>query len=166
MRLRIAAEKDAALLRSWDRQPHIIASKGSEDWGWEHELARSPDWREQLIAEVEDHAIGFIQIIDPQREDGHYWGDCPSNLRAIDIWIGDEAYIGRGFGTQMMQLSLARCFANPNVVAAIVDPLFQNKAARRFYEKCGFRLVERRRFGADDCAVYRIGREEWDEEIT
>lgn len=56
--------------------------------------------------------IGFIQIIDPAREDSHYWGDCPTGLRAIDIWIGEEAYLGQGFGTDMMRLAIDRCFAD------------------------------------------------------
>ena len=96
MRLRPATPDDLDLLRRWDAAPHIIASKGTEDWGWEQELVRSPDWREQLIAEVQGSPIGFIQIIDPAREDSHYWGDCPTGLRAIDIWIGEEAFLGRG----------------------------------------------------------------------
>ncbi|WP_202951049.1 hypothetical protein [Fortiea contorta] len=45
------------------------------------ELDRTPDWREQLIAEIAGRAIGFIQIIDPAREESHYWGDVPENFR-------------------------------------------------------------------------------------
>jgi aminoglycoside 6'-N-acetyltransferase len=161
MQLRPATLADLELLRLWDEQPHVIASDPSDDWDWEHELPRTPDWREQLIAEVDGRAIGFIQIIDPAREESHYWGDCPEHLRAIDIWIGDAADLGRGFGTQMMQLALERCFADPAVDAVLIDPLFENHRARRFYERLGSRFVERRRFGQDDCAVYRLGRSEW-----
>jgi aminoglycoside 6'-N-acetyltransferase len=161
MHLRPANLADLELLRLWDEQPHVIESDPNDDWGWEHELARTPDWREQLIAEVDGRPIGFIEIIDPAREDDHYWGACPNNLRAIDIWIGDEADLGRGFGTRMMQLALERCFAVPAVEAVIIDPLFDNTRARRFYERLGFRFVERRRFGLDECAVYRLDRAEW-----
>ena len=114
-----------------------------EDWGWEHELVRSPDWREQLIAEVEGSPIGFIQIIDPAREDSHYWGDCPTGLRAIDIWIGEEAFLGRGLGTEMMRLAIDRCFADPTVGGILIDPMAS------------------RSFGDDDCAVYRLERGDW-----
>jgi aminoglycoside 6'-N-acetyltransferase len=139
----------------------VVESDPNDDWGWEHELARSPDWREQLVAETDGRAIGFIQIIDPAREDSRYWGACPSDLRAVDIWIGDEADLGQGFGTQMMQLALERCFADASVAAVLVDPLFANARARRFYERLGFRFVERRQFGLDDCAVYRLERGDW-----
>ena len=158
MRLRPATPDDLELLRRWDEQPHVVASDPNDDWGWETELARQPDWREQLIAEVDGRPVGFVQIIDPAREDSRYWGDVPANLRAVDIWIGEEADLGKGYGTAMMRLALERCFAAPGVVAVLVDPLAANTRAHRFFERLGFRFVERRRFGADDCSVYRLGR--------
>jgi len=160
MQLRLADIEDLDLLLRWQEQPHVLAAT-DDDWGWEHELHRSPEWRHQLIAEVEGRPVGFIQIIDPAREDSHYWGECPEGLRAIDIWIGEESDIGRGLGTNMMRLALERCFADPDVDAVLVDPLESNARARRFFERLGFRFVEVRRFGDDDCAVYRIKRASW-----
>ncbi len=136
----------------------MVASDPNDDWGWETELARAPDWREQLIAEVDGRPVGFVQIIDPAREESRYWGDAPAGLRAIDLWIGSEADLGKGFGTQMMRLALERCFADPQVSAVLIDPLASNTRAHRFYERLGFRFVERRRFGADECFVYRLDR--------
>lgn len=159
--LRTANPADLELLRRWDDEPHVLESDPNDDWGWETELARQPDWREQLIAEVDGRAIGFVQIIDPAREDSHYWGDTAPDLRAIDIWIGEADALNRGYGTTMMQLALARCFAAPEVEAVLIDPLASNERAHRFYERLGFRFVERRRFGLDDCRVYRLDRTQW-----
>jgi aminoglycoside 6'-N-acetyltransferase len=114
-----------------------------------------------LIAEVEGIPIGFLQIIDPAREEEHYWGECASDLRAIDIWIGEETYIGRGFGKKMMELALERCFADESVNAVLIDPMASNTRARRFYEKLGFCLVEYRCFTKVECAVYRLERNVW-----
>ena len=161
MNLRSATPADLELLRLWDEQEHVIASDPNDDWNWEVELAHSPDWREQLIAEVEGRPVGFLQIIDPAREESHYWGDVPRNLRAIDIWIGDAADLGKGHGTEMMELALARCFADPAVSAVLIDPLASNTRAHRFYGRLGFRFVERRRFGQDDCFVYRLARADY-----
>jgi len=158
MILRPATTSDVALLRHWDAQPHLIVAKGRDDWAWEVELCRSPDWREQLIAEVHGRPIGFLQIIDPAREESHYWGDMPTGLRAIDIWIGERGELGKGYGTEMMRLALTRCFADPSVTAVLVDPLTSNSRAHRFYERLGFQFVERRRFGTDDCFVYLLER--------
>ena len=162
MSLRPATIADLLLLRRWDEQPHNIASDPSSDWAWETELKRTPDWREQLIAEADGHPVGFIQIIDPAREDSHYWGEVEENLRAIDIWIGDAADLGKGYGSKMMTLALARCFAQPEVSAVLVDPLTSNVRAHRFYQRFGFRFVERRQFGADDCMVYRLDRADFE----
>ncbi|MEL6129390.1 MAG: GNAT family N-acetyltransferase [Cyanobacteria bacterium J06627_3] len=159
--LRAAKPDDVALLRYWDQQPHIVASDPDSDWEWETELLRTPDWREQLIAELDGRPIGVIQIIDPAREDSHYWGEISANLRAIDIWIGEASELGKGYGTQMMQLALARCFAAPTVKAVLVDPLVSNVRAHRFYERLGFQKIERRWFGDDDCFVYRLNRTDW-----
>ena len=161
LRLRPATLDDLALLERWDEQPHVIESDPNDDWGWATELGRAPDWREQLIAELDGRPIGFVQIIDPAEEDSHYWGECPADLRAIDVWIGDEADLGRGYGTTMMRLAIARCFAAPEVTAILIDPLASNLRARRFYERLGFRYVEDRRFGEDECAVYRLERGDW-----
>lgn len=161
LRLRPATPADLPLLTRWDDQPHVLESDPNDDWGWETELARDPDWREQLIAEVDGVPVGFVQIIDPAREDSHYWGDAPADLRAIDIWIGEADYLGRGHGTAMMRLALARCFADPSVTAVLIDPLASNTRAHVFYERLGFRFVGRRQFGLDDCFVYRLERADW-----
>lgn len=156
--LRPATPADVDLLRRWDEQPHVIASDPNDDWEWETELARSPDWREQLIAELDGRPIGFVQIIDPAREESRYWGEVPPGLRALDIWIGEAPDLGRGYGTAMMRRALERCFADPSVEAVVLDPLASNVRAHRFYERLGFRFVERRRFGEDECFVYRLER--------
>jgi aminoglycoside 6'-N-acetyltransferase len=75
---------------------------GASDW--DTELPRNPDWRELLIGEIDGRGIGIVQIIDPAKEETHYWGEVERNLRAIDIWIGEKDDLGKGHGTQMMHL--------------------------------------------------------------
>ncbi len=159
--LRPAGQSDAALLRHWDTQPHVIASDPNDDWEWETELGRSPAWREQFIAEIAGRPVGFVQIIDPAHEDSHYWGDVAPDLRAVDLWIGEASDLGRGYGTQMMALALDRCFAPPSVTAVLIDPLASNTRAHRFYERLGFRFLGRRTFGSDLCFVHRLDRAGW-----
>ncbi|MEZ4887791.1 MAG: GNAT family N-acetyltransferase [Chitinophagales bacterium] len=159
--LRPATINDIPILQYWDTQAHVIESDPNDDWNWEIELQRSPDWREQLVAELEGKAIGFVQIIDPELEETHYWGEVQNRLRAIDIWIGEKGYLGKGYGTQIMYLAIERCFANQEVTAILIDPLLNNVKAHRFYERLGFRFVEFRTFGEDDCKVYQLIREDW-----
>ncbi len=160
--VRDATLDDVALLRAWDQEPHVQAAS-DDDWAWETELARQPDWREQLIAQEDGRPFGFVQIIDPAREDTHYWGACAPNLRAIDIWIGPSDALGRGLGARLMRLVMARCFAEPAVTAILVDPLDSNARAHPFYERLGFVHILTRHFGEDLCRVYRLDRADWEQ---
>ncbi|TGN18053.1 N-acetyltransferase [Leptospira idonii] len=159
--LRAADLGDLSLLQSWDEEPHVLESDPNDDWGWETELGRSVDWREQWIAEKDGRPIGFMQIIDPYLEDSHYWGEVSRDVRAIDIWIGNVSDLGKGYGTEMMRLALDRCFLQDHVTSVLIDPLASNVRAHRFYERLGFKFQERRTFGLDDCYVFRLDRADW-----
>lgn len=43
----------------------------------------------------------------------------------------------------MMQLSLNKCFASPDVMSVLIDPLASNTRAIRFYEHIGFAYLGR-----------------------
>jgi len=160
--LRRATPADIPTLRSWDELPHVADASGADDvFDWEAEVPRDVDWRELLVVEEDGRPVGSIMVVDPAREETRYWGDAPAGLRAIDVWLGPEEALGRGIGTAAMRLALARCFADPAVEAVLIDPLETNVRAVRFYGRLGFRAVERRRFGEDDCLVMRIDREAW-----
>ncbi|NEQ49132.1 MAG: acetyltransferase [Leptolyngbya sp. SIO3F4] len=156
--LRPATWRDLALLRYWDTKQHVIDSDPDEDWNWETELSRNPPWREQWVAERNGEPIGFLQIIDPHEEETHYWGEVAPHQRAIDIWIGEETNLNQGYGTQMMQQAIERCFADPQVTRILIDPLKTNTKAHRFYERLGFTFVEERAFNGTACYVYALTR--------
>lgn len=158
IQLRQATINDLATLQHWDKQAHVIESDPNDDWNWEQELLRTPAWRQQLIAELDGRPIGFVQIIDPAQEETHYWGNVAPNLRAIDIWIGEEQDLNKGYGTQMMQQAIDLCFETPEVTAILIDPLVSNMKALRFYERLGFRFIEQKKLGDDICKIYRLGR--------
>lgn len=162
IRLRTAGPEDLAIVQSWDKQPHVIAAGVDDDWNWPEELQRNPPGREQLLAELDGHPLGFLQIIDPAIEETHYWGEVPDNYRAIDIWIGDAGHLGKGYGSTMMELAIERCFADPNVRSILIDPLVTNVRAQRFYQKMGFRFISNRVFGEDECAVHQLDRTDWE----
>ncbi|MEM9049327.1 MAG: GNAT family N-acetyltransferase [Pseudomonadota bacterium] len=151
---------DRALLEAWDGEPHIRAA-GIAGWDWADMLAHDPPWRSLLIAQLGDRPIGFLQIIDPAREETGYWGACSPGLRAIDIWIGAPDCLRQGHGRSMMTQAIDRCFAAPEVGAILIDPLASNRSAHRFYRAMGFYPVGPRRFGTDDCLVFRLNRADW-----
>lgn len=160
--LRLAVPADVPTLERWDGQPHVIAASGDDDtYDWDVEVRRTVPWQQILVAEEDGRAVGVVVIIDPREEETHYWGDIESGHRAIDIWIGEPADLGRGIGTQMMAQALARCFAAADVHTVLIDPLATNLDAQRFYQRMGFVEVGPRRFGDDDCVVMAVTRERW-----
>lgn len=158
IKLRPASIKDLQIVKYWDTKQHVIDSDPDDDWNWEVELNRSPEWREQLIAELNNEPIGFIQIIDPYLEETQYWKDVQPNKRAIDIWIGEEDNLNKGYGTTMMELTIQRCFQNQTVDSILIDPLKSNTKAHRFYERLGFEFIEEREFNETACYVYELKR--------
>lgn len=161
--LRPATIDDLDILNYWDTQQHVIDSDPDDEWNWETELLRSPEWRAQLVAELDKTPIGFVQIIDPYLEETHYWGTVAPNKRAIDIWIGEEQYLNKGYGTKMMQLAIAQCFQPNEVTGILIDPLKSNTDAHRFYERLGFEFVEERLFDDTPCYVYELTRDKWEQ---
>ena len=154
------------MLEQWDTDPDVISATtdddevdrafGGLDWG--RELSLSTDVSYYLIAELDGRPIGAMQVIDPHEEPTHYWGDIEPNLRAIDIWIGAPDDRGKGYGAEMMRLAHELCFADPKVTAIVIDPLASNTRAHAFYRRLGYRPVERRKFGDDECLVHRLSR--------
>jgi aminoglycoside 6'-N-acetyltransferase len=159
--LRPATPADVPVLEYWDTQPHVIAATGDDQIDWPSEIAALDPHQETLMAELDGRPIGVVQVIDPALERTHYWGNVEQHLRAIDIWIGEAADLGQGYGTQMMTLVLDRCFAPPEVTAVLIDPLTSNTRAHRFYQRLGFIPVGERSFGEDRCLVHRLDRTAW-----
>lgn len=156
--LRPATIKDLDLVKYWDTKQHVIDCDPDEDWNWEIELSRNPEWREQLIAELNSEPIGFVQIIDPFLEETHYWGEVEPNKRAIDIWIGEEHNLNKGYGTKIMELAIEICFKDESVEGILIDPLKSNIKAQRFYRRIGFKFIEEKEFDGAPCVVYELKR--------
>jgi len=168
--LRIATLDDVPALERWDRDPDVIACasddpEAEQAFGaaWADEIAANSDATCYYIAELVGRPIGGMQVIDPNREPTHYWGEIEPNLRAIDIWLGDARDRNRGHGARLMRAAIARCFADADVTAIVIDPLNSNTDAHRFYRRLGFAPVGRQVFGVDDCLVHRLARAEWEE---
>ncbi len=157
LNFRLATLADAELLKYWDTKQHVIdCDPDGDDWNWETELGRSLFWRKQVIAEINKRPIGIIQIIDPYHEETNYWGEIEQNKRAIDIWIGEEENLNRGYGTLMMEWAIKTCFSEPNVDAIMIDPIKSNTKAHRFYKRLGFKFIEERIFDQTICFIYEL----------
>lgn len=158
---RNASILDKDLLNRWSSKPHVLEAVSDAYWDWEEDLSQSHSWREQIIVELDMTPIGFIQIIDPFFEPTRYWGNVGRNLRAIDIWIGEEDFLNQGFGTLMMKEAISRCFSDSDVTTIYIDPLYSNIAAQRFYRRIGFISLSRRNFDNNLSLVMILTRQRW-----
>lgn len=161
---------DVPVLQAWDREDHVAEATGDpifNAFDWSDEIGKEVDWREMVIAETADRRpVGFVQMIDCREEETHYWGDGPENEWGLDIWLGDKADIGQGYGRQIMTYALSRCFDHHHAKTVLVDPLSNNQDAHRFYEALGFEFIGPRQFGPDHCHIYAMTKSVWQKKET
>jgi aminoglycoside 6'-N-acetyltransferase len=96
-----------------------------------------------LIITYDGEPVGYIQRYFP-RDHPDYWGHqkFPGDTAGIDLFIGEEAYLHRGFGPLVIRKFLEEhVFADGKSKYCIIDPDPANKAAIRAYEKVGFRYL-------------------------
>ena len=61
----------------------------------------------------------------------------------IDLFIGEDDYLHRGFGTAILTKFLAEIiFSDDSILSCVIGPEPKNKAAVRCYEKVGFRYFK------------------------
>lgn len=159
--LRPAKRADAALLDKWQQAAHVKAALPDLDWNWPEQLTDIPEWIEYFIAEHAGKPVGFLEILDPKKETWNYWNVEEDHLRAIDIWIGEEQWLGRGIGSLMMKQALEKCFAHREVKAIILDVLETNQRVIPFYQRLGFRHTHTAILAGHRCLIHRLDRNDW-----
>lgn len=63
--------------------------------------------------------------------------DLPKSLAAIDFFIGNTVYIGKGLGVEILKAFDYQGYKN-----ILVDPDVNNIAAIKTYEKAGFKKIK------------------------
>jgi RimJ/RimL family protein N-acetyltransferase len=138
---------DLALLASWLRRPHVAAwwgAPGSDDdvrREYEPELASDVAWLR--LACLDGDPVGFAQIYDVMRCDPEWWRDeTDPGARGIDLFLADEALLGRGLGTTMIAALVEHVFStDPRATKVQADPSPDNARAIRAFEKAGLRRL-------------------------
>lgn len=97
-----------------------------------------------FIVEIDHKPVAYTQLYDIRNYPGA--DNIPevkilASCTGLDIFIGDEADVGKGFGTAILQEVLAQHVA-PFHEACFVDPDKNNLQAIRAYEKAGFVILQ------------------------
>jgi aminoglycoside 6'-N-acetyltransferase len=95
------------------------------------------------IAEYSGEPFGFLQWYRLATEPDHVAvGLVDPGAAAIDLYIGEDRFLHRGYGPIMIRAFLRTVvFAEPDVTACAIDPDVRNTAAISAYRKVGFRDV-------------------------
>ena len=95
------------------------------------------------IAAYQGEPFGFLQWYRLADEPEHVAvGLVDLGAAAIDLYIGEDRFLHRGFGPVMIRAFLRTVvFAEPDVTACAIDPCVANTAAISAYHKVGFRDI-------------------------
>lgn len=96
-----------------------------------------------FIIECDAHPIGYIQYYDAYdfpRESGPLTKDLADSVAALDLYIGELKFTGKGLGPQIMT-QFMNVYIAPSFRACFVDPDKRNLGAIRAYEKAGFQPI-------------------------
>jgi RimJ/RimL family protein N-acetyltransferase len=159
-------EELASMIVKWSRDSEywrLMASEASRPFSINQTRTwfekEQPDNFNFLIRGLENNqAIGDIGL------DGVRWNHGET---FVGIGIGERAYLGKGYGTDAMQIILRYAFQELNLQRVALDVFEYNPRAIRSYEKVGFRHEGRvreclQRAGRRWDLIYMgITREEW-----
>jgi|GEM_PF-386364 len=135
-------EADLDLLVTWLAKPHVKA------W-WDDELNEA-QIRAKYAARIgckrvvgfimwlHDRPLGFIQYYVANQVGDGWWPDEVEGTVGIDQFIGEEAYLNKGYGTMLISAFTEKLWAMPGVKKIIVDVAPDNLRAVRCYQKVGF----------------------------
>ena len=145
LELRLLNDNDLPLVESWLNKEHIkrwydIPGDCSiDDWITEIE-GRNDEFQflTHLIALHEGRPIGFCQYYKCVDSDED-WGTLPlKGAYCIDYLIGEESYLGKGFGKGIITQLVREILSKPDAVCVVADIDEENIASEKALLASGF----------------------------
>ncbi len=138
---------DIPTLHRWRNLPHV-----SQWWDpsnpslqlaneeYRHYL-RPDSGVEAFITLIDGREMGYIQMWWVRSyPDYKPYAPVTDDMIGVDVFIGEPDFLHRGWGPRLMHRFLCEyVFSQAQVPAALIDPVPENAAAIRAYEKVGFR---------------------------
>ncbi len=149
------------LLHKWIQEPHVWQWWGEgKSWTCDeikekyssytlrHKVERGVKKTiHPFIIKLQGKPIGFIQYYNafdfPRTgfDVQSIWDGKSGTLAALDFYIGDPTYIGKGLGSEVLRIFLQnQVFKQYD--ASLVDPEKNNKTALKAYAKSGFSTIK------------------------
>ncbi len=125
-------DKDIPLLEKWLNKDYVIKWY-VEPEAWLHEVKeRFNEFKfvSHYIVTLNEKPIGFCQYYTCSDAGEDWYGDITLNgTYSIDYLIGEEEYLGKGFGKSIVYLLTQKIFSLSNAKKIIAKPEFDNKAS-------------------------------------
>jgi Acetyltransferases, including N-acetylases of ribosomal proteins len=143
--LRPIEDKDIVILSGWLRKDYIIKWYEDPD-EWLHEInGRGNDFNfiRHLIVELDGNPIGFCQYYDCfNAQEDWYTVNATGETYSIDYLIGEEAYLGKGWGKAIVLSLEDEIQKNTLAKYIIVKPEAGNAPSNGVLLSCGYRFDE------------------------
>lgn len=138
---------DRAMFVAWLASPHIGGwwQNGETEWALvaeEFDTGRV----DMRVVEHDGQPFAFIQDYDVRTWAMPQYADLPEGARAVDTFLGDAAFIGRGHGAGYLRARTDHLLEGFPLLA--VDPSPDNTRAIRAYAAAGF--APRRTIAGED----------------
>lgn len=135
------------LLHKWLNKPHVQAYYSLRAWTLEEVEEKflpyvySERSIKGYIVASSNQPLGYIQSY-PLKKYPFKDQDLPAIIvekaAGIDLFIGEEAKLGEGFGYEIINSFLEK-FIWPDYQYCLADPDIRNVASLRLFKKCGFK---------------------------
>lgn len=142
---RAFVEADLPRLAVWLRLPHVQAWWPADGSPAALAAEYAPILRGEVavrahVALLDGAPSGYVQDYTPASLHGDgWWLDVADpGVRGIDIFVADQALLGRGLGARMIDAFVARLFQDRRVTLVQADPHPRNERAVRAFSRAGF----------------------------
>ena len=129
---------DLPMFKGWLAQPHIAGWWG--EGGTEARLVEEEFGASRVDMRIVAHhgtPFAYVQDYDAQEWPMPHYADLPPRARALDMFLGDPAYLGQGHALGFLAARLAELRRDYPLIA--VDPDPANTRAIATYTRAGFR---------------------------
>lgn len=135
---------DLELFGRWLEKRHVKDFFGDpEIWIKEvsFNLTAKSDWITYFIVEMEGAPIGFFQHYDTSKAPEGVWSETPDQTGGIDYLIGEEQYLGKGLGSEIIRTIIGIIKELGSYRYLIADPDPGNISSIKALKRNGFTLL-------------------------
>ncbi|MDU1892886.1 MAG: GNAT family N-acetyltransferase [Dysgonomonas sp.] len=139
--LRAIEDSDIELLSKWLYKDYILKwYHEPEEWLYEMKERKGAfSFLSHFLVLQENIPLGFCQYYDCfDAQEEWYSVENPGKIYSIDYLIGDETYLGKGYGKEIVKMLIQKIVEEKNPEAIVVQPENENIASCKALEANGF----------------------------